>query len=324
MHPISTLQVPIDRLEAWTRDRLNQMKIQKTLEIRIRRVEEGYSSAGIYRITLLTQLENGETQELTVIQKYTTASELHILQELHHTITSPAIPPLIACQDAENGQPAWYVIPFYSGGALTWDDEMPDVVIRLLAQMHVRFEQKVKELRDWPGLRLIDLDGFNQTVSRAVQAVEGAVTGWPDDPFAPLLQQTKSLQNNPELETILALLPQTLTHGDIHPGNITRSENGRFVLLDWGSASLAPAMLDIPNMIEIGSREWDVYLSVLQEEQGTPVDPRLAELGYLWATVHINMNYLPFVVANRAAAHALKMIQKALDAQAKISQLSVG
>ena len=40
-------------------------------------------------------------------------------------------------------------------------------------------------------------------------------------------------------------LPDTLVHGDLHPGNVRADGSGRRVIVDWGDATVGPAAFDI-------------------------------------------------------------------------------
>ena len=44
-------------------------------------------------------------------------------------------------------------------------------------------------------------------------------------------------------------LPDTLVHGDVHPGN-ARGDAERLVLMDWGDCGVGHPMLDQPAMLE--------------------------------------------------------------------------
>ena len=92
----------------------------------------------------------------------------------------------------------------------------------------------------------------------------------------------------------LEKLPVTLTHGDVHPWNIIRLPDERSILIDWGGARIAPAMLDLANLVEIDSLNWAAYLSTWEAASGIAMDVGLARLRYHWATVMVNLQYLPF------------------------------
>ena len=92
----------------------------------------------------------------------------------------------------------------------------------------------------------------------------------------------------------LEKLRVTLTHGDVHPCNIIRLPDERSILIDWDGARIAPAMLDLANLVEIDSLNWAAYLSTWEAASGRAMDINLAYLSYYWATVVINLQYLPF------------------------------
>ena len=45
-------------------------------------------------------------------------------------------------------------------------------------------------------------------------------------------------------------LPDTLVHGDFHPGNLRSAGPGHLVLLDWGDSGIGHPMLDQPAFLE--------------------------------------------------------------------------
>ena len=57
----------------------------------------------------------------------------------------------------------------------------------------------------------------------------------------------------PELTKRLAVFPTTLVHGDCHSGNIFVDNHG-IKLVDWGSALVAPGLLDIVGLIDVAER----------------------------------------------------------------------
>ena len=44
-------------------------------------------------------------------------------------------------------------------------------------------------------------------------------------------------------------VPDTLVHGDYHPGNV-RGTPGRLVMLDWGDTGVGQPLLDLPAFLE--------------------------------------------------------------------------
>ena len=65
-------------------------------------------------------------------------------------------------------------------------------------------------------------------------------------------------------------LPDTLVHGDLHPGN-TRGEHGRFTVLDWGDAAIGHPTLDFLRL-----HDW-----VPQTDRGPATEQWVADWGRL-------------------------------------------
>ena len=110
-----------------------------------------------------------------------------------------------------------------------------------------------------------------------------------------ILQYT---MDSPVLGLAYEQLPKTLTHGDVHSGNIFDLGDDNHMLFDWGNARIAPAMLDLANMVEIGSDEWNTYYAAWEAAAGQSLDPEIAQLGYDWATALVNIQYLPFAITH--------------------------
>ena len=45
-------------------------------------------------------------------------------------------------------------------------------------------------------------------------------------------------------------MPDTLVHGDYHPGNL-RGEPGHLTMLDWGDTGVGQPLLDMPAFLEV-------------------------------------------------------------------------
>jgi hypothetical protein len=62
------------------------------------------------------------------------------------------------------------------------------------------------------------------------------------------------------------------------------------------------------------TQNWIYYLNTWATISGQPMNFDLARLGYEWATVMVNLQYLPFAVAYRPAERVQAMVQKLLEA----------
>jgi thiamine kinase-like enzyme len=101
------------------------------------------------------------------------------------------------------------------------------------------------------------------------------------------------------------------------------------VLIDWGNALIAPPMLDLANLVEIDSENWETYLATWESASGEAMDPDRARLGYHWATVMVNLQYLPYCAggwpeSQDAPAAALGMVERLRAAVGALSGLLSG
>jgi thiamine kinase-like enzyme len=113
-------------------------------------------------------------------------------------------------------------------------------------------------------------------------------------------------------------LPRTLTHGDMHPANIMRRADGSPVIIDWGNACLAPPMLDLANIIELGSQEWATYVAAYQAAGGA-FDAAVAERAFWWARAITGLMYIAWAVDN--SDRATDLIAQIEDAAARLAAL---
>ncbi len=286
-------------------------------------IEGGYIAASIYRHDLVFRLSDGRCETLSVVQKYTVDAEVRLMQALANVCGAEAVPLLIDAArnpDAphQNGA-SWFITPFYEGSSLTWEDEMPPPIIETLACVHMQF---IVQAARWDWLHRVDAAFFRRTFDNALAAGENVLAGGCAYRDATTYADLQRLSDNPVVYGALARLPVTLTHGDVHPENIIHRSDGTFVLIDWGTARIAPAMLDVANMVKIDSRPWHQYLSACDALAGEVQDKELARLGYHWATVMTNIRYLPFA-ASRRPERVPEMVARAAGAADAIAAFSI-
>jgi aminoglycoside phosphotransferase (APT) family kinase protein len=131
----------------------------------------------------------------------------------------------------------------------------------------------------------------------------------------------------PAVSAVLASLPPTLLHGDVHPGNVLVDPvladpvladpgAGRATLIDWGSCRVGPAALDLANLVTADSADVARYAGTWLERTGQPLPAGQVELGYRWAALQIPVQYLPWGVGRRPTRDveaALDQIEQAID-----------
>jgi aminoglycoside phosphotransferase (APT) family kinase protein len=295
----------------------------RLVSLKVTQLTGGYVSLGLYRYDLDFQEPDGCIETASYVQKFTSSSEVRVMQALAGIAGTGGLPQVIDCSsemaDEESSYAHWFVTPFYEGELLTWKDAVPDGVIETLARLHVHFRTLVQTI-DY--LYRVDQAFFRRTFDQALAAVTAAQQDKPGSAYPESCRLLSMARDNPQLYEALDALPVTLTHGDVHPGNIIRSREGRSVLIDWGNARIAPAMLDIANMIEIDSASWHRYIAAWEAASGEAMDLDQAKLGFYWAAIIVNTQYLPFAVEYLGPDAVEKMIAKVVAAQDKIAELS--
>ena len=274
----------------------------------------GYVSGRVERVTLqLTgdhasaDMENPENVPMELVRKDVPAHEiagLRAAQPLRPDAT--AIPELVAWGEA------WLMTPLAPGAALAHGQAPPPALFDSLAALHARYQGDAglpapiprvspawwrSLCQHWvvPGLRAPAARHPAAVTERARSLVARAAT-WPGAAAA------------------LAELPATLLHGDVHPGNIL-VEEGRPTLIDWGSARVGPAALDLANLVPADSPGVARYAAAWPALTGQPLPDGVLELGYRWAALQIPVQYLPWTAAHRpttAFTKALDQIDQAL------------
>jgi Phosphotransferase enzyme family len=225
-----------------------------------------------------------------------------------------AIPELVA-----HGRD-WLILPFAPGGPLDWGDPVPANLFDSLAALHARYHggaglaaaiPRVSAAwwralcLDWvdPGLRAQAARHPGATIARA----------------RALISRAASL---PAASAVLASLPPTLLHGDVHPGNVlvdsvlTDPGAGRATLIDWGGSRVGPAALDLANLVTADSADVARYAGAWLERTGQPLPAGTVELGYQWAALQIPVQYLPWGAGHRPTHDveaALDQIEQAID-----------
>jgi len=322
------ITLELDELTAYGNRLLGQAARLCTLDVS--ELEGGHAGAEVYRLDLTFRLANGSFQAVPVVLKNTGESEVGVMRALREVPGADALPLTIACGERartpDSGATHWFVTPLYEGEHLTFEDEVPRLVIESLARVHAHYCLRVRQL-GW--LRCLDGDAFRQALDGALQGLGAAQRRQPHALLAQAYGVLESAGQDPAILAALKALPVTLTHGDVHPWNIVRLPGERAVLIDWGNALVAPPMLDLANLVEIDSENWETYLAVWKRVRGEAMDPHHARLGYHWATVMINLQYLPYSAgqwpeSQDAPAAALGMVERLQDAVRAMPDLLPG
>lgn len=259
-------------------------------------LQGGYISRGVFRHDLLFQEASGGEHRVALVEKLAAAAEVRTMLALAQISDAPGLPTLLAYDPGFAAHDTtWFLTPFYDGPVLNWGEEVPEVVLASLAKLHARFLSRV-DMLDW--LPRVDAGFFTTLYQNARAAAQAAAERDPALMEAAAQLTQLEWDGLSTLTAALARLPLTLVHGDVHPGNIIRNTTGGGTLIDWGTARLAPAGLDLANVVPLGSAGWASYLAAFAAASGQPVDADRATCGYHWATAMVNLQYLPFAAAH--------------------------
>lgn len=314
---------PVEKLVAYARQQLGQTA--ELVNIEISQLSGGYSSDQIYHCDLAFRTQDGRCQALPMVLKYTTDCEVLVTAQLSRVPEAEAVPRVIASAihpaTSEQRLASWFITPFYTGRVLTFDDAVPPSVVWTLVRIHAYFTSRVPDLEG--AVRLARVDGifFRGVFERALESLKQLIGRQELPGLAESYKRLEDANYSGIFEAALESQPLTLTNGDVHPGNIIQSPEGQSVLIDWGNARLAPAMLDLANLVEIDSPNWSLYLAAWEQVTGQALDAFLARQGYFWAVAMVNLQYLPFA-STHWVENVPRMANKVLAAQDDLEKLS--
>ena len=253
----------------------------------------------VHRIDLDVQVE-GRHESISVLSKATTAQEIEALRLLNQSDLSLMVPELLASHEDDSKH--FVLMLHYEGVLADFGEPVPRDVIETLARVHCRYEGDER---------------LSSTIPRAdadyMRDLIGYCAGNLDVyPAGRVRESVKFLRDNVDaLIAKLSDLPLTLTHWDIHPGNIIKCSDGRAILIDWGNARIGPKMIDLANLIEWDSHDCDLYIAEWERCAGRAMDRAEEAVGYQWAKAMTNLKYLPYAVEHSSPYHVARMVNTA-------------
>jgi hypothetical protein len=259
------------------------------------------------RVDQVTLHLTGQHEPLELVCKQASAHEIAGLRAAQAVRQeTAAIPELVAWGSD------WLITPLAPGSPLAWGDAVPASLFDALAALHAHYHGAA---------------GLPATIPRVTPAWWQALCReWVDprlrEHAARHPQETTARARTligraaglPAVSAVLAELPPTLLHGDVHPGNVL-VHAGRATLIDWGSSRAGPAALDLANLVAADSADVARYARTWQQVTGQPPPAAAIELGYRWAALQIPVQYLPWTTAyqpTRDVEAALDRIERAL------------
>jgi aminoglycoside phosphotransferase (APT) family kinase protein len=241
----------------------------------------GYVAAAIERVVL----DSGAA----VVVKRTHAREVAAMRAIA-VVPGVDRPRLLAAGRDVHG--SWLVMPFYAGPALDGTGEVPDAVWATLRRVHAHWQGRRPR-----GVPVVDARWWRDVIAtHTLPAVRGARDRTGDARFAEVAELLEAWSVDARLRAALALLPHTLTHGDVHRGNVLLDPDGA-VLIDWGNARVAPAGADHATVVAQGASA-----------------PAVGEVERLWSVVQVHVQYLGFAADHLGVERVTEMAQTAARA----------
>ena len=195
-----------------------------------------------------------------------------------------------------------FLSPFYPGGTLHFGDPIPAGVLTTLAGVHAAAAAMPAPGWAW-AFDAAHVDRLHAGVGARAGRV-GALPGPDADPAAwgarLVLAASVRRRCARRPSACRARLPMAIC---TRPTSCAGAD-GSPVIIDWGNACLAPPMLDLANIVELGSPQWEIYVAAYRAAGGE-FDPLVAERAYWWAKAMVGLMYVAWAVDNSDRAPAL-------------------
>ena len=269
----------------------------------------GFSSPRILRLNVEFSIGDQPRRTESFVQKYSRRAEREAMVLLTPMVDQLLLPRLLGWGEDAFG--SWLLMP-YLDGVVREDFTLPRDVIRTLAHVHTRFEGKQTLLESLPNL---DGDFLARVLDRVRVALEKGPRAESSRDGSMLIEGLARLREAPQILAAAQSLPQTLLHGDVHPGNIMqRRAEHDWVLFDWGNAMVGPAGVDLGNCIgSVDAPGWREYWSIVGGLTGEPLDAERQAAQFSFGKVFISIHYLPFAIEHLHEANAERMMREALE-----------
>lgn len=225
-------------------------------------------------------------------------------------------PTLVGTGTDERGR--WLLLPCYPGDSPA-PDEVPGALFAALARLHAHFldDERVRLLIGPP-----DVWAWWQFLCTG--CVRGLASGTGPQPrpgdVTTVIEAVERWATDQRVADSLALLPRTLTHRDVHLGNVVY-DGKQCRLIDWGNASWGAPLVDLENITTRNSPGMATYVQVFQDATGQPLDPWRVDLGWEFATIQVRVTYLPWGLHIGALDRCLAMVAEAEAALVRLGRL---
>lgn len=292
--------------------RLRQSEGAETtlLNLRAMPLLEGSVARSVRRLDAQILLPDGSRIRRSFVQKYTVPREIAISRLLQPLATRCAISKPLA--DGVDLDGTWLLMPFIEGVSLRDQYLLPPDVLSTLIGVHGAFADRLDELGFLPQLNGEFWRGLLALSDEAL-----AKADWQPSEKERLASELKRLRASETVPRALLSLPQTLTHSDVHGGNmiIASPPDGRTYLIDWGNARVGPAAVDLANCVS-SARDlaWIAYWARAAAD-GRALSERDQQISLLASRAQINVQYLPYAIGALGHAHSARMAETALRCQ---------
>jgi hypothetical protein len=218
------------------------------------------------------------------------------------------LPELVGTGEDERGR--WLLMPFYAGEP-PLQGHVPRRVGEALARLHVHFlgDERVRaelgppDLWEWwaslcNGARTQFTTAIDSSDRPAdLESIAAAVERWAGDA---------------RIADALGVLPRTLTHRDVHLGNLM-CDGDDCRLIDWGNANWGAPLVDLENITTRDSDVFGAYMTAWERLTGEPLDEWILDVGWELATIQVLCTYLPFPLVSGSGDidTCLRMVQEA-------------
>lgn len=209
--------------------------------------------------------------------------------------------------------PDWIVMEHVDGTPLTPAEPIPDEIWTVLARVHAHWWGRRPR-----GLPVVDAQWWRGLVDHILIAVRGGAERTGEPEYRAAADVLDGWRADPAIVGALAVLPRTLTHSDVHRGNVLVDADGP-VLIDWGNARIAPGGVDVAVPVEEGDCSPEVYDRMFAQLTGGADRRRAIEEP--WARLHVNVQYMGFAADHLGAARVAEMIDAATAAHARLRRL---
>jgi len=228
------------------------------------------------------------------------SAEARALQLLQAVNLPNRVPNIIA--HGQDSVGSWVVYPYYEGTNPT-SDAVPDEVLDTLARIHSHYAVRQEALTDLPVLdmdwwRRLMLDFMIPAFARARSSASR-----PAD-LTLLMQTLQRWAQDTRIDEVLAILPRTLIHRDMHTGNIIVGAHNS-TIIDWGNAFAGPAYVDLPNIVT--RPRASTYFRTRAALMAAPPDPWLDDIGWAWATVQVQGQHIGWALSQGDIDWCLRM-----------------